>query len=211
MTSSKAPNAPVGTRRARKIATRRALREAASAAFVERGFGAVTAGEIARAAGVAHGTFYVHFSSKEEVADELLADFNGRFAARLQPLLADLGIASREAIVRAVAGHFVDHWRSERAFVRVYAERTGSGLDIEALRDGVNPPMVAILQPLLEGLRGPAPAPVDVGLATHGLLGLWMRVGLQHVLGGRADRDTTVETLTALTVGALGAAFPESS
>ncbi len=178
----------------------------------------MTAGDIARAAGVAHGTFYVHFANKEAIADDLLARFNARFATRLQPVIAaalpgagpGASVSSLSAIVRAVAEHFVDHWRAERDFVRIYAERTASGLDVAALSDGINPPMLDLLQGLLTRVMGsPADgASMNVGLVTHGLLGLWLRVGLQHVLAGRGDRETAISTLTHLTVGALTTALP---
>src|SRR5688572_997624 len=62
--------------------TRRRLREAAVALFAERGLHGVTSAQIARHAGVATGTFYLHFADKEalfhDIAFAALAELRGR-------------------------------------------------------------------------------------------------------------------------------------
>ena len=67
-------SAPVvtGRRAQQKASTRAAITVAAQALIGERGFDAVTVGDIAEAAEVSHRTFYRYFPSKE---DALLADF----------------------------------------------------------------------------------------------------------------------------------------
>lgn len=203
------PKRQASTRKERKLATRKAIREVAAQVFAQNGFDGTTAGDIAKAAGVAHGTFYVHFANKEAVADELLADFNDGFVTRLEPVLHGLQQRPMAATVRAIAGHFIDHWQAERSFVRVYAQRTASGLHLEALRDGVNPPMVALLRPMIEAAATATAAHgTHAGLITHGLLGLWLRIGLQHALGEAGERDEAVDTLSLLTIGALGSVMP---
>jgi AcrR family transcriptional regulator len=56
-----------GRREARKLATRRALREAASTLFAQHGVEATTVRQIAAAAGVTERTFYRYFAGKEEL------------------------------------------------------------------------------------------------------------------------------------------------
>ncbi|MFW5925323.1 MAG: TetR family transcriptional regulator [Myxococcota bacterium] len=58
------------TRAAQKVRTRRRLLEAARHTFAEQGYARTTITDLARGAGVATGTFYVHFESKEAVVDE---------------------------------------------------------------------------------------------------------------------------------------------
>lgn len=53
--------------------TKRSLLDAAFSLFMERGYGAVTVQDLIDAVGIAKGTFYHHFKSKEEVL-EALAD-----------------------------------------------------------------------------------------------------------------------------------------
>ena len=69
-----------------RAATRQRLLESGKALFAERGLRRVTTHDIARNAGVAAGTFYLHFSDKRELFRELaleaLAAWRARFTAQ---------------------------------------------------------------------------------------------------------------------------------
>jgi AcrR family transcriptional regulator len=71
---------------ATKLATRYSILETARAMFSERGFQGVTTRDIARAAGVATGTLFNYFRTKEAIAAglaiEALTDAHARFAKR---------------------------------------------------------------------------------------------------------------------------------
>ena len=190
------------TRREQKQATRDTVRSAARDCFVERGFAATGIGDIAAAAGVAHGTFYIHYPSKEAVLDELLAELNAELAARLAPVLGRAG--GIEPAVRAAAGIFLDFCREHDRLVACYIERAAGGLDPAAFRDGINPPVAALLRAALSG-AGP-----ELDLVAHGLLAMWLRVALQHLAGG-ASRASSVRILVAMTVGALRAVLDEEN
>ncbi len=66
---------PLSSRGAR---TRRRLLEAAEEIFAELGYHDASIVKITEAAGVGQGTFYLYFSSKKEVFDELVLDLNHR-------------------------------------------------------------------------------------------------------------------------------------
>jgi len=91
---------PLTQRDHQKLATREALRTAALRLFAERGFRETTADEIAAAAGVSRRTFFLHFSSKDEV---LL----GHIAEQLTVLRAELEYAPTDLPAVARAGHAV--------------------------------------------------------------------------------------------------------
>ena len=61
---------------------RRAILEAASRLFRERGYESVTVAEVMKAAGLTHGGFYGYFASKEELIAAALADV---FSKRPEP------------------------------------------------------------------------------------------------------------------------------
>ena len=63
---------------ARGAATRTRLIEAAEAVFAELGYHEASIVKITEHAGVAQGTFYLYFTSKKEIFDELVRDLNGR-------------------------------------------------------------------------------------------------------------------------------------
>jgi AcrR family transcriptional regulator len=63
---------------ARGAATRTRLIEAAEAVFAELGYHDASIVKLTEHAGVAQGTFYLYFTSKKEIFDELVRDLNGR-------------------------------------------------------------------------------------------------------------------------------------
>lgn len=189
----------------RKKETRAAVKEAARRCFVRLGFEEASVGAITRAAGVAHGTFYVHFESKEALLDELLREFNDELAAKLAPVLGEAAGRPIEETVGRVADAFLDHWRAHRDFVECYARRVAPRLDLADLRDGLNPPMAGLLQGALrQAVAARGAGAVDAELAAQALLGMWLRVGLQVLFGRRLTREVARTTLVRLTVGAVG-------
>lgn len=94
------PVRPQTSREFQKLATRDALRTAAMRLFVERGFRNTTAEDIAAAADVSRRTFFLHFTSKDEV---LL----GHIEEQLAMLRAELAVAPAALDPAARAGHAV--------------------------------------------------------------------------------------------------------
>ncbi|MFV0306739.1 MAG: TetR/AcrR family transcriptional regulator [Desertimonas sp.] len=85
----------------RSRATRRRIMDRARIVFEGRGYGAVSIADIVEAAGVARGTFYVHFDSKSEVFLAVVADVRQRLVdsqMRTAPVSTTLGAAVRTAI-----------------------------------------------------------------------------------------------------------------
>ena len=64
--------APASSRAARAVERRQAIIEAALEEFVARGFAATRLDDIAKRAGVAKGTIYLHFKDKESMFEELV-------------------------------------------------------------------------------------------------------------------------------------------
>jgi TetR/AcrR family transcriptional regulator, repressor for uid operon len=100
------PQVKSSVRETRRLQTRERILGAAIAEFKRSGMAAADVGEIVTAAGVAHGTFYFHFPTKEHVLLELerreearLTDEFSRFLAHIHDLPAAL-----TKIVQLVAG-----------------------------------------------------------------------------------------------------------
>lgn len=185
-----------------KAQTRERLKQAAQACFSEAGYAQTAIADITRRAGVALGTFYVHFPDKEALLDELLHEFNARLVARLAVTPA-VHPSSLADAVRTIAETFLDHWAENRDFVRAYSQRAASGIAWEALREGVNPEMTAFLSARLSDLGAGATDERRLGLALQGLLALWLRVGMQFLFSPETPRAMVVDTLVDMTVGAL--------
>jgi TetR/AcrR family transcriptional regulator, repressor for uid operon len=98
MTSQVKPSA----REARRLQTRERILAAATAEFKRSGMAAADVGAIVAAAGVAHGTFYFHFPTKEHVLLELERQEEVRIATEFAQFLDsphDLGAALTEVIL----------------------------------------------------------------------------------------------------------------
>src|SRR6266508_2749686 len=63
---------PASNRAARALERRAAIVEAAMEEFIARGFAATRLDDIAKRAGVAKGTIYLHFRDKESMFEELI-------------------------------------------------------------------------------------------------------------------------------------------
>ena len=193
----------------RRLQSRRRLLDAARELFVAHGYDRTRPQDIARAAGVATGTFYLHFSDKEaaflafadEAQEHLLEDCRERLAgvegvtARIHAFIhAMFDHAARHPGVLQVA--FLDPvmiapgdedaWRLYDRFGRIFRE---------ALREAV--------------ADGAIQDDYDLDLISHALGGL-MRHGT--IFGGRRGMDPEVvaEQLTRFIGRALGARRPET-
>ncbi|BBX90999.1 TetR/AcrR family transcriptional regulator [Mycolicibacterium boenickei] len=90
---------PRDGREQRSEATRSALVAAARSLFVERGYAAVSTGDIARVAAVTRNALYYHFPTKEAVFRAVYENVEGELAARVLPaaLAHDTGRTQLEA------------------------------------------------------------------------------------------------------------------
>jgi AcrR family transcriptional regulator len=86
-------------RQVQKEGTRRRLLDTAYQVICEKGLIGVRVSDIAQAAGVSHGTVFVHFASLEELIAEVTAECCGRIARRTHELAA--ASASLEELLRA--------------------------------------------------------------------------------------------------------------
>lgn len=197
----------MSTRQTRKEATRRALEEAALACFAEHGFDATTIGMITRRAGVAHGTFYVHFPTREALLDSLLDAFNAGFTARLLPVVT--GGGDLQTTLRGAAIAFLDHWDAHRAFIEAYVQRVAAGLSMVALRDGLSQTLVDVVAAWIGQLAADAGQPLEAPrLVTQALLAMWFRLGLQSLFNPDVERAQVIDALVRMTWGALTAMTP---
>jgi AcrR family transcriptional regulator len=107
-----------GTRR--KRATEARLLDAALEVFCARGYDAATTAEMARAADVAAGTFYLHFRDKraayEQLARRAAHDLLERWREAMRP---GMRVAERVALALRLAAEF---WRADPRRARLLLE-----------------------------------------------------------------------------------------
>jgi AcrR family transcriptional regulator len=88
---------PPRNRKDRKRETRERILKAAAGVFARRGILATTTAEVAREAGVSHGSVFAHFGSQEELVSAVIEDFGEGVARRLHELAA-AGAGVREVL-----------------------------------------------------------------------------------------------------------------
>lgn len=169
--------AAAGAGGARRQATRQKLYEAAVTLIAEQGFSATTVDEIAERAGVAKGTVYYNFASKNELFEELLRHGVGLLTASLREAAESTEAAggsrveALDAMIRAGLV-FIDRYP---AFTQLYVaelwrtNRTWQGTLMVVRREAV-----AVVETVLrEGVeRGELSAEIDVPLTAAAMVGM---------------------------------------
>ncbi|MBY9051658.1 TetR/AcrR family transcriptional regulator, partial [Pseudomonas fluorescens] len=97
--------APASNRATRAAERRAAIVDAAMEEFIARGFAATRLDDIAKRAGVAKGTIYLHFKDKESMFEELVRTVIVPVVARLTALPPPTG--SVRDLIEAFAGNFL--------------------------------------------------------------------------------------------------------
>ena len=188
------------TRKEKKEATRRALVAAALEAFCADGISATSIARITGAAGVAPGTFYVHFESKEALLEAARGEFADGLIAVLGPVLAGVRRPLNGLLTQA-AEVYLRYYREHRTLVLAYARQLSLGPD--ELRSGLNPASTAALEAVLGQRLRPG---LRADFATRGLIGMWVRVALLASLDDEPGaHEDAVRVLVTMSGGALSA------
>lgn len=109
-------------RKRRRTANRAALLNAAREAFLQRGYRAATIHEMTSRAGVAHGTFYSHFPSKEAALIGLLDDLTTAFRATMDLPTPPTRLEENRTAVLAMIGRFLHLAHQWHPLLAVYRE-----------------------------------------------------------------------------------------
>ncbi|WP_030707363.1 TetR/AcrR family transcriptional regulator [Streptomyces sp. NRRL F-2580] len=166
-----------GTGGARRQATRQKLYEAAVTLIAEQGFSATTVDEIAERAGVAKGTVYYNFASKNDLFEELLRHGVGlltvslRTAAEETEARGGSRVEALDAMIRAGLV-FIDRYP---AFTQLYvAELWRTNRAWQSTLMVVRQEAVAVVEKVLrEGVeRGELSAEIDVPLTAAAMVGM---------------------------------------
>lgn len=110
----------------RPAAIRRALRDLVA----EHGFHGASMGAVAKEAGVATGTAYVHYESKEELVYATYLEIKQRLSDEVLPMV-DLAAAPRDRFIQLWKGIY-RHYRAEPARARFLAQLEASPFYVEA-------------------------------------------------------------------------------
>jgi len=158
---------PLGRRRARRGSGRRAILDAATGLFAERGFGGVSVQEIADAAETHKTTVLYHFETKEALHEAVLDEALGRLASVMREFLA--GELRRDRLAYLLdqnQSFFAEHIPLARLLERELLEST----DVEAyLQRFVEPIYLPALKSLERAITAGAIRRIDPAFFIHDL------------------------------------------
>ncbi len=193
---------PPSRRELRKARTHRQLLDAARRLFVKLGYDATRPQDIARAAGVATGTFYLHFEDKRDAflafTDEAAHELMERVRARTSAVQS---FAERLLLSLEVITEYSERHPGVLAAAFAEASVIAAGAPESAsLRDRL---AQSLAQALREGMsRGELRSDYDPTLIAHAIVGLAQQ-GLRFGTQGRVERRMLLETLVRFCARAL--------
>ena len=159
------PNVRTAPARSR-LETQRRLREAGVALFAERGLHGATSAQIARRAGVATGTFYLHFPDKEALFHDLAFAALAELRARQDSVSAGLEVGSRE-FLRVRTEELIRFAAEKRELIRMVFGRAESAGLADEVRNAVVPEIQRWLERRVAEGRAPADLHPAVAAQAH--------------------------------------------
>jgi AcrR family transcriptional regulator len=180
-------------RTARGTRTRAKLLEAAEKVFSENGYDEASIVRITEQAGVAQGTFYLYFSGKLEIFEELVEDLNRRVRHAMAE--AAVGATTRIETERAGFRGFFEFTAAHPALYRVVREAefvSPRALKLHYTR---------IVEGYIDGLRAARDdgdvGDIDPTVVAWILMGIGEMVGMRWVLWGDGDTEGAASDPTA--------------
>jgi AcrR family transcriptional regulator len=171
---------PLSTRGAR---TRQRLLEAAESVFAELGYHDASIVKLTEAAGVAQGTFYLYFASKEQVFDELVLDLN----RRVRRAMSDGASSGRTRAERERLG-FLGYFRFTAEHPALYRIiRQAEIVSPHILQQHYERIAAGYVEGLQEALDADEIAPADPEVLAWILMGIGEIVGMRWILWGATD------------------------
>ncbi|MDP3277414.1 MAG: TetR/AcrR family transcriptional regulator [Deltaproteobacteria bacterium] len=189
------------TRPEAKAETRRRLRDCAAELFRAQDVRTTSIADITSSAGVALGTFYVHYKSKDELVDELVRARN----ESLVRALVRTALASQQTTLRGLLGDlsqsYLRFWREFEGDFAIFIDYLARHSTRETLVNGSNPALLATLERTQRKLKGVRPI-IAPSLVAGVVSTLW-RTFAFHLLSREAAETPLESQANALTDGTV--------
>jgi len=172
--------------------------DAALAAFAEKGLAGATVGDITAAAGVAKGTFYLYFDSKDHLVAALRERFVDELTEHAMPFLERMGRDDWWTLADAVAEDMVD-WTLDHRDSIAFLTHAYTPEPHELLADADRKLTLFLATGLRAGAEAGAFQVTDPELTASFLYnGIIYTVVQQIHSGGEVDRDHLVNAAKEL-------------
>jgi AcrR family transcriptional regulator len=187
----------------RGAATRQRLLGAAEDVFSELGYHEASIVKITEAAGVAQGTFYLYFASKQEIFEELVRDLNRRVRHAMAEG-SERGRTRAEAELLGFKGYF-EFAAQHGALYRII--RQAEFVSPETLRDHYEAISSGYILALGAAMERGEVAPMDPEVLAWALMGMGELLGMRWIVWEGADEvpKNLLEQMQMLIDRVLGA------
>jgi len=197
--SGTTPPATGAPRRPRGEATRTRLVAAGLRTFPRKGFHATRVDDIVRSARTSHGTFYLYFSSKDDLFEHLVTEVAGHFASLNDDLPEIRDDPAGAAALREWISSFVELYAKYGPLIRSWTDAESPGID-SGLPDLVG----GLADGLAARLRVRATTRFDPGVAAVAVVAMLERL---NYLMGTGQVGTSVEDVVDVMVATSMDAF----
>ncbi|HET6832515.1 MAG TPA: TetR/AcrR family transcriptional regulator [Acidimicrobiales bacterium] len=188
---------------ARGQRTRQRLLDAAADVFDRTGYHAARVDDVVAAAKSSHGTFYLYFTSKEDLFEQLVGDV----AAELHGLIGELAPVTNSArgreALRAWLARVRETYARHGRVIRAWTEAELSGDPVGRQGDDV---LTGLALALTRRMRLPKRSGLDPTIATLALMMMVERLNY-YAASGQVDLDDEDELLDTLTDVVMATAF----
>ena len=200
--SPPAGSAALGKRARTKAENRQAIVDAARTVFAELGYGETTVRDIIRRTGLASGTFYNYFKSKEEVFEALM----DASALRMRPRIRAERIraANFEQFISGTFRAYFDYLAHDEPMHRLVRRNSGSirvRMDTPAVVAGFDEMRADIDRAIAQGVL----PNVDPEYLTASFVGIAFEVGDRMLARSPVDPGGAAEFATKLFLGGIKA------
>jgi AcrR family transcriptional regulator len=186
---------------ARGVETRQRLLDAAESVFAELGYHDASIVKLTEAAGVGQGTFYLYFSSKKEIFDELVRDLNRRVRHAMKEA-SEQGTTRLESELLGFGAYF----RFTTEHPGLYGIiRQAEFVSPEMLRYHYDKLSEGYIEALREAMANGETAQLDPEVTAWALMAAGEMIGMRWILWGDGTMPEHVEReLARIVRGVLG-------
>jgi AcrR family transcriptional regulator len=197
-----------GKREQTKVANRRAILDAAREVFAELGYESATVRDIIRRTGLASGTFYNYFKSREEVFEALADDG----AARFRPILRACWEASTsfEGYLRAAIQAYFDFLADEHESWQAQRPRGERHPQLQAHTPEMEAVFEEVRDAFLQAMEHDAAPRVDADYLAGACIAIAREIGDKMLERRPIDTAAATDFAVKLILGGLPA-LPRTS
>lgn len=195
------------SRQEAKRATRAKLMRVAADLFREKGVAETKIGEITKTAGVAPGTFYVHFEGKHQLVDHFVAEVNASHVQTLIAVAMQMAPQGARPLILAQVKAHLDFWFEHVDYFPLYADHLARHATEGVIMDGINQE-VSLFAKRLFVAAGVSSNHDPVHVAAS-IVAVWRQFGLLTARTDQVDAESLCFGLNEATIALLETFAPE--